>query len=140
MAYARMNSIMPDPKYMKRMRQIVSYENRFYDERTGNWADLRKKGEEVYRTFAWCNGALGALYARMWAAKWNPEEEWLKEISEYLDDAKMRERVAIFHDVLLSELEKKRMPKIVQEKYNMGLMNGLAGCGLIYVMELLKME
>ncbi len=76
----------------------------------------------------------------MWAAKWNPEEEWLKEISEYLDDAKMREQVAIFHDVLLSELEKKRMPKIVQEKYNMGLMNGLAGCGLIYVMELLKME
>ena len=166
MAYARMNSIMPGPKYLKRMRQIVSYENRFYDERTGNWADLRKKGEEVYLTFAWCNGALGALYARMWAAKWNPEEEWLKEevkkaislcgnlriregmclchgnmgnylimreISEYLDDAKMRELVATFHDVLLLEVEKERMPKIVQEKYNMGLMNGLTGIALKFV-------
>lgn len=79
LAYARLNSIAPSAKLTERMKQIVSYENQFYDERTGNWADLRKEGEEKFHTYAWCSGGLGVLYARMQAAKWNPREKWLRK-------------------------------------------------------------
>lgn len=166
LAYARLYSLMPRSDYLKRMKQIVRYENQFYDERTGNWADLRKEEKDIYNTYAWCNGGLGVLYARMQAAKWNPREKWLweevrkitplcknihvrdgmclchgnagnymimKEISKYMDIAELDDVTKVLYDYILSELEKNWIPQMPQERYNMGVMNGLAGIGLALI-------
>lgn len=166
LAYARLNFIMPDPKYVKRMKQIVSYEDQFYDERTGNWADLRKKGEEAYNTYAWCNGGLGVLYARLQAAKWNPGEKWLEEevrrsvplcrnmrlrqgmclchgnmgnllilkaINEYLADSELADLQKQLLEAVYEELEGGFAPRMPQERYGAGMMNGLSGMGLAFM-------
>lgn len=167
MAYARMNSIEPDSSLIKRMKQIVSFENQFYDEMSGNWEDLRKKGDDAFNTYAWCNGGLGILYARMWATRWNPEEMWLKEevaekviplyrnmrvregmclchgnmgnylimkeIDAYLSNTEMNNWLELFSAAVFSELERDIIPRMPQEKWSMGLMNGLSGLGLAFV-------
>ncbi len=167
MAYARMNSIVPNQNYIKRMKQIVAYENQFYDEQTGNWADLRKEGEDLYNTYAWCNGGLGVLYARMQAAKWNPKEKWLrkeveekivplcrnvrvrdrmclchgnvgnfmimKEIGDYLADMEMRDLLIRFGKSIFLKRDRDCGAGILQERYNMGMMDGLAGLGMFCI-------
>ncbi len=166
LAYARLNSILPGPDYIKRMKQIISYENQFYDKQTGNWADLRKIGEDTCNTYAWCNGGLGVLYARMQAARWNPKELWLEEevekivplcrnmrvrdgmclchgnignliilekISRYMNRAEINDAIRNLYRYILSELEKDLTPQMPQERYNMGVMNGLAGVGLGFI-------
>ena len=73
LAYARMESLVHNGLWGKRMRQIMAYEDQYYREEYGNWADLRReKGQ--WETYAWCNGGMGVVYARLLAKKWNPEE------------------------------------------------------------------
>lgn len=78
LAYARLNGIFRKPAYVERMKQIVMYEDHFWNETKGNWPDLRKDEEAWYRTYAWCNSGVGMVYARAQALKWNPEQEWLR--------------------------------------------------------------
>lgn len=79
LAYARLHSLLPTIDYRQRMKEIVAYENQFVDKRSGNWADMKKEGEERYGTYAWCNAGVGAVYARVLASSWNPGEIWLRE-------------------------------------------------------------
>ena len=73
LAYARMESLIHNNTWVKRMYQIMKYEDQYYNDTYGNWADLRKKSN-WWKTFAWCNGGIGVIYARMLAKKWNPEK------------------------------------------------------------------
>ncbi len=77
LAYARVNGLKPCETWRKRIWRIMEYEDQFYDEVSGNWADLRKE-KEPYGTYAWCNGGMGGAFARILANKWNH--------SEFMDD------------------------------------------------------
>lgn len=71
LAYARIHTLDNTADYSDRIKQIIKYEDQFYDSVSGNWADLRKNREERWRTYAWCNGGVGLIAARMQADLWN---------------------------------------------------------------------
>lgn len=71
LAYARVQSLDDSADYRERMKQIIKYEDQFYGDVYGNWADLRKSEKEQWNTYAWCNGGVGVAAARAQAALWN---------------------------------------------------------------------
>lgn len=70
LAYARMQSLDDKADYLEQIKEIIRYEDRFYDSEKGNWADLRKYGEDRWKMYAWCNGGVGVVMARTQAMLW----------------------------------------------------------------------
>lgn len=64
MAYAYLFEKIPKTEYYERIIALMAYEDSLFEEKTGNWKDLRKKGEDK-NTMAWCHGAPGIALARI---------------------------------------------------------------------------
>ena len=71
LAYARVQSLDPNANYWDGIKEMIKYEDQFYSHEYKNWADLRKKGEDRWKTYAWCNGGIGVIAARLQAVVWN---------------------------------------------------------------------
>ncbi|WP_405121550.1 type 2 lanthipeptide synthetase LanM [Sellimonas caecigallum] len=56
--------------------QIWKYEDSLYQERTGNWIDVRAKGEMEEDAVAWCHGAAGILLSRVWCYERVTDKKW----------------------------------------------------------------
>lgn len=67
-----------EKEYLKRIEDIISYENSLYSEENGNWMDLREEKGNIY-TNTWCHGAPGILLSRL----------RLVELAEFKDDSKI---------------------------------------------------
>lgn len=63
-AYAALLEHTGNPKYVKIIKELLNYENSLFDDRVGNWRDMRSPIQKVYQN-SWCNGASGILLARM---------------------------------------------------------------------------
>ena len=57
----------------------------------------------------------------------------LGKISRYMNRAEINDAIKNLYKYILSELEKDLTPQMPQERYNMGVMNGLAGVGLGFI-------
>ena len=64
MAYAYLYEKIPSEEYYERIIALLTYENSLFDEKTGNWRDLRKIGTDG-NMLAWCHGAPGIALARV---------------------------------------------------------------------------
>lgn len=157
-AYAKMQSILHDNILRQRMYQIMVYEDQFYQKFYGNWADLRKK-EGQYGTYAWCNGGVGVIYARVLAKKWNPVEladiNLEDKIKTLLEKISLRKEMCLCHGnigilLMLQEAadcarnnireaimgyidgwrEKMGDDNNCLKEMDVGFMNGLAGVGM----------
>ena len=80
LAYAKVQSLDGKADYLSKIREIMKYEDQFYDCEWGNWADLRKEKEQ-WISYSWCNGGVGVIYARFLAEEWNPERFMDKDIN-----------------------------------------------------------
>lgn len=147
LAYARVQSLDSRVDYFDRIKQIIRFEDHFFDYGYGNWADLRKKGEDRWKTYAWCNGGIGVVAARMQAAMWNPE---IKEV--LLDNQKVerlingiieQREMSLCHgnlgnDIICGIFFNNRTKKnklygkdfIKYELMQCGFMNGMSGIGI----------
>ncbi len=65
MAYAYLYQIIKDRKYLEKIELILKYEDSLYNERLGNWLDLRKSTDSPQTMNAWCHGAPGILLSRL---------------------------------------------------------------------------
>ena len=65
LAYAYLMEAEPLAKYQERMEKMLAYEDSLFDEKKGNWKDLRHEEGERKSSNAWCHGANGILLARL---------------------------------------------------------------------------
>lgn len=56
--------------------QIWKYEDSLYQERTGNWIDVRAKGGTEEDAVAWCHGAAGILLSTVWCYERVTDKKW----------------------------------------------------------------
>lgn len=68
---ARLSAATGMPRFLDACRRALLYENRFFDQKSGNWMDLRGWSPEKPRRFmaAWCNGAGGIALCRQQVAE-----------------------------------------------------------------------
>ena len=163
-AYAALLEHTGNPKYVKIIKELLNYENSLFDDRVGNWRDMRSPEQNIYQN-SWCNGASGILLARM----------KLAELTDFADDEGISKDIATAAKVLfenidlrgfclchgvvgnyfimrryrakykLNSFQKQQMNNLkmkilrimsdwselpFEEKYTMGLMNGIIGIGL----------
>ena len=78
LAYAALLKCTKKKEYLKRIEDIIAYENSLYSEENGNWMDLREEKGNIY-TNTWCHGAPGILLSRL----------RLVELAEFKDDSKI---------------------------------------------------
>lgn len=147
LAYARVQSLDHKVDYSDRLKQIIRFEDQFFSYEYGNWADLRKDGEERWKTYAWCNGGMGIAAARAQAAMWNSEMKevfWDYEKMEKLVNGivKCRE-MNLCHGDLGNDIirniflnDKNMKCKLFKRDFGkidlmlFGLMNGMSGIGI----------
>ena len=63
MAYAYLYEKIPSEEDYERIIALLTYENSLFEEKTGNWKDIRKGVDK--NTMAWCHGAPGIVLARL---------------------------------------------------------------------------
>ncbi|QBE95949.1 hypothetical protein PMF13cell1_01475 [Blautia producta] len=52
-------------RYKYAIEESIKYENLQFDEKIGNWVDLRKKNSDELDSVSWCHGAAGILISRL---------------------------------------------------------------------------
>lgn len=169
MAYAYLYEIIPKTKYYERIMALLMYENSLFDEKNGNWRDLRKKGEES-KTIAWCHGAPGIALTRIklnsikiftnnesietdidecrYAMKFNKKNNSLclchgmagnYWIEKYILDIKAENSKPKKYEDLDEIINRTKdfEGMLPRERYNVSLMTGITGIGLVLNDELL---
>lgn len=88
LAYSQLLKYTGEEKYVRRLKELLSYENHYYSESLKNWLDLRA-GESIQNCQnTWCHGAPGILIGRMAMQELKPfqkNEEVGKDIRRAVD-------------------------------------------------------
>lgn len=156
LAYARIQSLDFNADYWNRIKQIIKYEDQFYSYKYKNWADLRKSGEDKWRTYAWCNGGIGVIAARLQAAIWNNKKRELfcekNMMEKVMENLPMRNEMCLCHgnvgNLIIQKMfynffgEKAQLDEniwdnkflVLKELLILGVMNGLTGIGIMSIM------
>lgn len=146
LALARLWKITKCSEYDKAVRAALAYEDTLFDEKSGNWKDLRKeKQERKEELAAWCHGAAGILLARTEINEIYEEEitpEWMlakarncvknsiggMENKEYcLCHGKLGQ--ILCNKMSVSCEQMKTISLIPKEENSFGLMTGITGIG-----------
>ena len=64
LAFAKAGACLKEEKFFALVNELVKRENKSYDEKEGNWADLRNEGEPNFSSVFWCHGAPGIALSR----------------------------------------------------------------------------
>lgn len=137
--------------------KIWEYEESLYREERGNWIDQgedKKAGED---TVAWCHGAAGILFARLWCYQRVTDRKWRKRLKNDIERAYQktetywkRDSWSLCHgtggnlwildiaDRVLGKEKKERTDMagfrlLPQERLNPGIMSGYGGI-LLYLL------
>lgn len=78
MMYADLYENTKDAAYLKKINELISYEDSLYSEEMENWLDLRNVSVK-HVVNGWCHGAPGILLTRMRLLELMPEDKTLRE-------------------------------------------------------------
>lgn len=74
-----------NPEYKLLAEKIWAYENSLYDKDQNNWRDIREEGTDAV---AWCHGAPGVLYSRLYCCACGTDcSEWKERLKTDLSRA-----------------------------------------------------